>query len=142
MRTTPQAEAVAEALRHFGHATNHRLLSAVLVTFPNLTATTVHRITTRLIAEGLASRGPELGGAVLIDANPAPHDHFICQACGGVRDIHVSSETLDDLQRQLGRNLVGGGITITGTCAPCRPDAAARPWHRTRLTRPSRSCCA
>lgn len=77
---------VSGALTHahqMGHATNFELLESLRSEYPNLSATTVHRVTARLHERGelqLAPTGRE--NVLRYDANPLPHDHFMCSLCG------------------------------------------------------------
>jgi Fur family peroxide stress response transcriptional regulator len=126
MRLTPQTRAVLHWVRRLGHAANSELLQCLLPGFPELTATTVHRITNRLVEAGEIARGPTLGGGTTLDANLAPHDHFHCTNCGGIRDIFVSDAIFEDLQAQLGENLVRRGLLVTGSCEACLKPPSAR----------------
>ncbi len=108
-----------DALQTLGHATNLELLRAVRPQFPELTVTTIHRMTNRLIALGIVGRGPSLDGSVLIDANPVPHDHFICTGCNAIRDLVVSDAVYDEVRREIGEDVVKRGLIIVGLCKPC-----------------------
>lgn len=119
MRNTPQQRAVIEALEILRHATNLELLRAVRPQFPELTVTSIHRMTNRLITLGVLGRGPSLDGSVLIDANPAPHDHFICNGCGAIRDLTISDAVYEEVQREIGEDVVRRGLTMVGVCKPC-----------------------
>lgn len=120
MRTTPQTTAVIEALKHFGHATNATLLSAIQEEFPDISATTVHRITKRLVDEKRIGqlRSP-LDGSMLFDANPSPHYHFGCQPCGQVHDIELSPAVVAEIQEAVGKKLLTDTLSIIGVRADC-----------------------
>lgn len=120
MRITPQTKAVLKRLQEVGHATNLELLSALTPQFPDISATTIHRITKRLVGEGQISMliSP-YDGSVILDANARPHYHFVCQACGKVKDIQLTSATIDDLQIAAGVALRTDNVIITGIKADC-----------------------
>lgn len=119
-RNTPQQRAVLEALEILRHATNLELLRAVRPHFPELTVTSIHRMTKRLIAAGRLGRGPAVDGVVLIDANPEPHDHFWCTGCNAIRDLTISEAVYGELQRETGQDVVRRGLVIMGLCKPCQ----------------------
>lgn len=120
MRMTPQTQAVMQELQKRGHASNLELLETLRGAFSDLSATTVHRITKRLVAESQISmlRSP-LDGTVLLDANPKPHYHFACQPCGKVQDIQLSGKLIDELQQVVGQQILHDTLIVTGTKIAC-----------------------
>ena len=119
LRMTQQTRRVLFATRSLGHATNSQILAEVRHQLPDLSATTVHRITNRLIMAGLLKYGPELNGSKIIDANTIPHDHFICDACSGIKDIYISQHSRRELQKQVDSLVISSRLTITGECTQC-----------------------
>lgn len=124
MRRTPQTVAVLGALSELGHATNLELKRAIKAAFPEVTASTVHRITERMVDSKLAAYGPSLGGVKVIDRNTDKHDHFFCSACEKLIDINLKDETVDDIQSQLPSRLMRSSIVISGVCEACTEAAA------------------
>lgn len=118
-RKTPQTLLIRNLLDEKGHATNQELAAAARKVFPQMTNTTVHRITSRLIDVGLAQNAPSLHGVKVVDANTHVHDHFICQGCGRIVDILLSGESFRAIQKQLPGKLSRSGVLIAGTCEPC-----------------------
>jgi Fur family transcriptional regulator, peroxide stress response regulator len=119
MRMTPQTKAVIATITELGHGSNMQILQKVRVWFPGLTATTVHRITNRLVVNGMLARGPEINGVVYVDANLAPHDHFICSACEGIKDVAISHSLRAELQEQVGVGILPTNFVIFGDCDTC-----------------------
>jgi len=119
LRMTHQTKLVLEAARDLGHSTNADILSRVRSTLPELSATTVHRITTRLVVAGLLNYGPDIKGSKTIDANIFPHDHFICEACDGIKDIKISEKSRKEIQGQVDDLVINSQLTITGDCKQC-----------------------
>lgn len=119
LRMTHQTKLVLEIAQEFGHATNAQILEAVRQKLPDLSATTVHRITTRLVTAGLLSYGPEIKGSKIIDANTDMHDHFVCESCDGVKDVYISSQSRQELQKQVDALVLQSQLTITGDCTRC-----------------------
>ncbi|HEY1063828.1 MAG TPA: transcriptional repressor [Candidatus Saccharimonadales bacterium] len=119
-RSTATSTAVMRVINELGHASNAQILQALESEFPALTATTVHRITTRLHAQGRIAAAPAtLQQAFRYDANTVPHDHFNCRGCDGLRDITVDRTLLDSVQEQLGNCKIQGSMVISGICSTC-----------------------
>lgn len=117
---TPQTKATLQELKTRRHASNLELLTALQPTFPDISATTIHRITKRLVDEKQISMfmSPH-DGSMLLDANPVPHYHFICQACGKVRDIDLSVAIIDEIKKAAGISFRSESLIITGIKADC-----------------------
>lgn len=119
LRMTPQTKAVLQCVQQLGHATNRQILSDVSKIFPNLSATTVHRITSRLVNCGMLAKGPEIGGSITIDSNLNSHDHFICSNCNGLKDVYLSKDLHKLLQDQTGLSIKSSELIIYGNCSNC-----------------------
>lgn len=119
MPSTLQTEAVLAVLRAQGHASNLEIHAALGEEMPQLSLHSVHRITARLLERGLIGAGPSGGRNIVLDANPAPHDHFVCTSCGGIVNLALPDHVIALIQGQLGKNLVRDGITINGRCENC-----------------------
>ena len=120
-RKTPQTVIVLELLNAEGHATNQRLVSLVHKTMPDISATTVHRITKRLVESGRASYAPSVGHSKIIDSNARPHDHFHCRTCGRLIDIRLPKSSFDHIQEQLPGKLSRENLMVSGVCKRCEP---------------------
>ncbi len=119
-RNTKYSTAVKQALSGLGHATNVELLDVLQQTYPELSATTVHRITARLLASGDIGRAPQnLSGAMRFDHRLDQHDNFICSGCQGMRDIDVAEQVLPAINNALGECRVTGRLVIYGSCEAC-----------------------
>ncbi len=121
-RATKYTAAVREHMRRAGHATNADIIDVLRATYPELSATTVHRITARLVERGelrLAPSGRE--NVMRFDANVAPHDHFICEQCGLMKDAVLGEEVRPVLERAIGDGCsISGNLTVFGVCKYCR----------------------
>lgn len=125
---TLQTKAVLEALARLGHATNLQLHEAVSAQIPDLSLTSVHRITARLLEREEIGAVPTSSRNVVLDIRPEIHDHFVCTRCAGVVDIVLPASTVESIQQQLGTHLAEGGLVIRGCCAYCRtPNTPANP---------------
>lgn len=119
-RQTKYCNAIERAITIAGHATNAELLATLRKTFPDLSATTVHRATARLAERRVIAIAPSTrDGSMLYDANTAPHDHFQCSSCGILRDTNVKDKVIPILESSIGDCTISGQLTITGTCKQC-----------------------
>lgn len=120
-RETKYTTAVREAIAVCGHATNAELLETVQRTYPQVSATTIHRITSRLCERGelqLAPSGRE--NALRYDANLTPHDHFMCNECGLMRDAQLGDVVRPEIEAAIGDGCsLSGSLTVSGLCRRC-----------------------
>ncbi len=120
-RQTKYCQAIEGLLRSLGHATNSQLLMELRRTYPDLSATTVHRATARLASRGVIQTAPASSdGSMRYDANVLPHDHFQCVSCGVLRDTDVKDEVVPILEASIGGCRISGRLTISGVCKQCR----------------------
>lgn len=108
------------AIRQLGHATNSQVLAELRGAYPTLSATTVHRLTARLAERGIIGYAPNAAdGSCRYDATTAPHDHFICEDCQIIRDIHVRDILVPHIEQSLNGCKISGSLTVQGTCKLC-----------------------
>ncbi len=121
LRQTKYCQAIEGALASMGHATNNELLSELRKTYPDLSATTVHRATARLAQRGTISLAPQShNGAMRYDTNVVPHDHFLCTNCGILRDTDVKDKVTPILESSIDDCHISGRLTISGLCKHCK----------------------
>lgn len=119
-RQTKYSVAVADFMRATGHATNAQILTALRDIYPELSATTVHRLTSRLVERGQLAYAPvTTDNATRFDTNLTPHDHFQCVHCDNLRDIEIPQPVLDQLQKLMGDCRFTGRLTLQGECTHC-----------------------
>lgn len=119
-RRTKYCDALESILKSLGHATNTELLRALRKSYPDVSATTVHRATTRLAERGTIAIAPsDRDGSMRYDANVIPHDHFQCSVCGILRDTHVKDKVIPILEASIGDCSISGQLTINGICKNC-----------------------
>lgn len=121
-RTSKYIEATRQALRNLRHATNGELLAVLHQEYPEVSATTVHRITARMLERGEVQLAPSGTGNVLrYDSNLQPHDHFMCTHCGAVRDAELGSAVRPLIEQALGGDCtISGSLTVSGLCKKCQ----------------------
>ncbi len=120
-RQTKYCLAIEVLLASMGHATNTELLVELHKTYPNLSATTVHRATARLATRGsIAVAPPSRDGSIRYDTNVIPHDHFVCTSCGILRDTDVKDKVTPILESSMDDCHISGRLTISGLCKQCK----------------------
>lgn len=119
-RQTKYCNAIKSTLEIKGHATNNELLNELRKSFPELSATTVHRATVRLASRGEIGKAPATkDGSMCYDTNTEPHDHFLCSNCDLLRDTDVKDRIIPILESSIGDCRISGRLTISGICKEC-----------------------
>lgn len=119
-RQTKYYKAIKEALLELQHATNTELLNYLKKSFPRLSATTVHRTTSRLHERGEIALAPPISdGSRRYDCNTTAHDHFMCNHCGILKDADVRDQIVPVIESVIEGCRVSGRLTIGGTCKKC-----------------------
>lgn len=120
-RETKYTRAIKSALTSLGHATNSELAQVVRADFPMVSDTTIHRVTQRFYDDGECIEAPKSqDGATRYDANTSFHDHFICESCGGMRDIVIPAEVRRAIEQELDGCCLNGSLSILGECKKCK----------------------
>ena len=123
-RKSKYVSAVRSLMHQMGHATNFELLESLRSEYPDLSATTVHRVTARLHERGelqLAPTGRE--NVLRYDANPLPHDHFMCSLCGLLRDANLGPIIRPQIEQAIGDGCsIAGNLTVSGVCKQCHKE--------------------
>lgn len=119
-RQTKYCKSIRVTLSELGHATNSELLHRLRNTYPELSATTVHRATTRLAARDEISIAPATkDGSMRYDSNLSPHDHFLCRSCDQLKDVRVMDKLNTILDKAICDCQISGRLTISGLCKDC-----------------------
>ncbi len=119
-RRTKYSQAVHDIVDQLGHATNAEIAAKLRGDFDEVSDTTVHRVTKRLLADGIVGLAPSANdGAHRFDANTNPHDHFECGHCAALRDIKIGNDIRQILSAELDGCILSGRLLITGDCRSC-----------------------
>lgn len=119
-RATQYTKSITTALKQAGHATNADLLAVLRMQYPEVSATTIHRVTTRLYERGQIDLAPPAaGGSLRYDSNTKLHHHFACKTCLRLRDVALPETCITALEAQLGGCKIRGSLTIQGICEQC-----------------------
>ncbi len=123
-RTSKYIDAVRKLIAQRGHATNAELIAALHHDYPNLSATTVHRVTARMHERGELQLAPSGNANILrYDANLSPHDHFLCDICGLLRDASLSDVIRPIIEQAIGDDCsISGSLTVSGICKQCHKE--------------------
>jgi Fur family peroxide stress response transcriptional regulator len=122
-RHTKYCRAIEVLLASMGHATNSEILIDLRKTYSHVSATTVHRATSRLATRSsIALAPPSHDGSMRYDSNISPHDHFICTSCGMLRDADIKNKIIPILESSMDDCHISGRLTISGLCKKCKQD--------------------
>lgn len=127
MRKTIQASTILDELAQLGHATNAQVWSKVQAKLPNITLPSVHRTTVRMVQDGEIGGRLTVNGQVVLDSNPEPHSHFVCDACSRVKDLKLEEVIINSIQSQIGQDIVHKNLVVHGTCIKCVARQAIEP---------------
>ncbi len=120
-RTTKYVTEVKKIVRLRGHANNAEILADLRENYPDVSATTIHRVTQRLYEDGELRKGPAcLDGSVRYDSNTERHDHFMCTMCGQVRDVSIPQACLSIIKCNVEDCSISGPLTVSGVCDSCK----------------------
>ncbi len=123
-RATRYTKDVQDFLERVHHATNIEILEHMQKTYADVSVTTVHRITSRLVERGKLALAPAAkGNAMRFDINVEPHDHFLCSNCDMLRDTDIASEIRPLLEDSIGDGCeISGNLVVTGLCKKCNKE--------------------
>ncbi len=121
-RTTKYVSAVRVVMDTLGHATNVQIRDMLRQEFPDVSDTTIHRVTARMIERGELQYAPGgVSNVMRFDANVLPHDHFMCEGCGMLRDAEFGDAIRGPIEQTIGDGCsISGSLTVSGICKRCR----------------------
>jgi Fur family peroxide stress response transcriptional regulator len=120
-RQSRQLEAVWRAVKDDAtHPTADRVFEKVRSQIPNISLGTVYRNLKRLVAEGRLGT-LDVGRAQRFDPMTQPHEHFICERCGGVYDLFVDarSAAVSAPPPAPGFTVTSRHLALYGVCPDC-----------------------
>lgn len=120
-RETKYCKAIKAELKGIKHATNKELLDLLRSQYNNLSATTVHRATTRLANRGEIGIAPTTNdGSMRYDYNSTPHDHFLCLSCDKLRDVSMGDQIKPLVEKAFDGCSISGPLLVSGVCTDCQ----------------------
>lgn len=123
-RITRYVQDVQRYMSAKGHASNLEILKHLQATYPDISATTVHRITSRLVERKKLIMAPAAKGNVMrFDITTTPHDHFMCSNCDTIRDALLPDSIRPLIEQSVGNGChISGNLVITGLCKNCNKE--------------------
>ena len=122
-RNTKYVDAVKDALERLGHATNNEIIAEIRKNYPEVSATTIHRVTSRLLERGVIARAPKCAdGSERFDIRTERHHHFMCSQCDRLCDVDNSTQAkqaMATLKALVEDCKIAGTVTMTGICNNC-----------------------
>ena len=124
-RSTRYIRDVQSYVKRKHHATNGEILDYLQLKYPHVSATTIHRITSRLVERGrLALAPPARGNVTRFDSTTDLHDHFVCSNCDLVRNAYVADAIRPILEQSIGEGCqISGSLIVAGLCKKCSKEA-------------------
>ncbi len=124
-RATPQRVAIYMTLAQTKtHPCAERVYEELHQEFPSLSLNTVYKTLQTFEELGLIRRLDIGEGMYRYDANPAPHIHLACKACGEVLDIDYDGENILETMSQYvkengGHEVCDFNLILYGYCHDC-----------------------
>jgi Fur family peroxide stress response transcriptional regulator len=123
LRLTPQREVLLRVLSQItGHPTADDMVQRVREVLPTVSHATVYRNLQELVHEGLIRTLEVAGTAVQFELNSDDHHHFVCDKCGRVWDVYLSSLDVRINRRRTemdGFQVNRRDVQLHGVCAGC-----------------------
>ncbi len=120
-RETRQRRVVLETVRGTrGHPTAEWIFDRVRQQLPNVSLGTVYRNLNVLKEEGIVMEIRSAGRSTRWDADLSPHGHFVCTACGDIRDVTgLRPHDWQSLKDLVGCEVTTQRTEFYGLCPPC-----------------------
>lgn len=129
LRLTPQRSAILRLFaRRCDHMTPQGIFDALEEKVASLSLATVYNSLEVFEEIGVVDRVCTEDGQTYFDPNTDPHHHAVCQSCGEIFDVPISSAKLDGITQTLNSdNTVTGqfevrsvDIWVKGVCGTCK----------------------
>ena len=90
MKNTRQKEIILDAVSHLkDHPTADEIYLYLKKDYPKLSLATVYRNLNQFVTDGRIRRVSVPGDSERYDAMMDAHEHFYCETCGSITDIHI-----------------------------------------------------
>lgn len=121
MIRTKQRELILEAIRASdAHPTADELFQTVRRQLPMISLATIYRNLNYMAEEGVIRRLTVPGKPDRFDRCLEPHDHMICDCCGGVFDFRLGFDLGAAIEQSVGGPIRSYALVVHGCCAACR----------------------
>ncbi|MGE0727157.1 MAG: Fur family transcriptional regulator [Acidimicrobiia bacterium] len=127
LKVTPQRQGVFHALwGDNSHPTAEAIWSRVRESMPTVSLRTVYQVLNDLIDLGEIGAVRLGTSPVRFDPNIDGHDHFLCQGCGSVLDVHATAMVALPAEHYPDFEVEATQIVFRGRCPDCARIDAAR----------------
>ncbi len=123
-RNTHQKEIIREIMHGEGvHMHAEDVLAKAKEKDSSISQATIYRNLKTLVELGQIQK-IEGNGQSYYDANPIPHDHFICSKCGMIMDVQIPyNHQLDKkVEMMTHAKIIKHSTTYEGICEKCQED--------------------
>ena len=122
-RETRYTEIVCIALEHLKHATNDQILDIARQVYPEVSITTIHRVTERLKERGVIKSAPNTADkSERFDVRADDHHYFMCTNCSRLCNVPNNTEVqkaIETLKAFSNSCQVASIATLQGLCHGC-----------------------
>jgi Fe2+ or Zn2+ uptake regulation protein len=119
-RNTEQKRVILQALKCADHPTASQLYESVKKVSPRISRATVFRVLSQFADDGTIRRLEFLNSDTRFDANPQPHAHCHCIACGKVVDVFDDDVTAFTSKVSVqGFTVFSTEVEFNGLCPEC-----------------------
>ncbi len=123
---TKQRKIILEIIKSSSdHMTAEEIYTKAKQIMPSIAVGTVYRNLGLMTEAGEIRRLAIPDKPDKYDKSVQPHEHLICQKCGEVSDLFVSS-LQDYLQQQTGIEITGYDLNLRYICGKCKKEAAKK----------------
>ena len=116
-------DAILSYLRHTDqHPSAETVYAELKKEIPDLSLGTVYRNIALFKQQGLIQSLGNVNGVERFDGTVVPHVHFVCSACGEIRDLtqlHVPKLLCDKAASEADAVVEQCMLTFLGTCSDC-----------------------
>lgn len=116
-------DAILSYLRHTDqHPSAETVYAELKKEIPDLSLGTVYRNIALFKQQGLIKSLGNVNGVERFDGTVVPHVHFVCSACGEIRDLtqlHVPQLLCDKAASEADAVVEQCMLTFLGTCSDC-----------------------
>ncbi len=118
---TKQRELVYRVLCEHGHLTAEQLFGLAKKEMPDIAFATIYNNLKKLCDDKLIRRVYVADGADFYDRSCVPHDHLICEKCGGIVDMNPGGlkKTIELL---CGENITRYELNAYYICGQCKKE--------------------
>ncbi|GMV95083.1 MAG: hypothetical protein AMXMBFR82_48610 [Candidatus Hydrogenedentota bacterium] len=125
--THQRLEIYRELMAAKDHPSAEMVYTRVRKRIPTISLDTVYRTLGSLEECNIIGRVGASTSSARFESNPFPHDHFICDGCGEIRDVYASELNREALVRAVPEAYVvrSSHVELRGFCPACGQDGGS-----------------